>query len=706
MVHNAGEHWSRGEAGCVWCGLQFIAVGCPDCCALPANPCWDRESMASCPGGALLAEKQIGGLHTVCAAPGNCDPRVHAAAATAAAKAAAAFPLAPAEWLCKWPESFATCTTGSGCISCVNYSTLPLWQMLSGQRPGFLQHGELLLRIRVTPVAASPEAGMHSCRPLTSWQGGLCSAPHIGPLGPQPRLLSSPVLNWGFDVADMGLWRSRGFASQRLPGASSAAAARQLEAARQQQLVPAPWMDGVLEQMVVAYSKASVSPRCTGGLPGSAGALLHETAFLVAAAVLLLVCVVAPLAHVGEFQRHCQCWLSSTNAAAGVGPPGVHERQLLMERWSALPSQSSFHARCNLLYSTAAPAAQRAYVQRRARQRHVLQMRQLARQGEAQAVEQQRRRTARLQQPESQPAAGKGHGQQSVGRRAAQKGPLAKQQRQQAQQAEQQRQQAQRGPGRPAQQAEHELQAEQAGGGIGGWRSLLCRLLPNVRQQQEQQHAAKASTRASPAEAASVPAADQPAIGPKTPPQRQKLRRRGPADPAAAGLLQRQQQQQPQAKPQQPAASSASAKHASRPAAAAASPAPVANRRSEDAATLMPALAHAPKAAAAPAAAHVQAAAGAAPAEPAGLGQHAVAADLPSVLLAMLPPEQPPTPGGGGALAQPQAGPQAAVGVATAATPAAAVAEEPHDSELCIGELREHLPWGSSGWLMGRSGVG
>lgn len=331
MVHNAGEHWSRGEAGCVWCGLQFIAVGCPDCCALPANPCWDRESMASCPGGALLAEKQIGGLHTVCAAPGNCDPRVHAAAATAAAKAAAAFPLAPAEWLCKWPESFATCTTGSGCISCVNYSTLPLWQMLSGQRPGFLQHGELLLRIRVTPVAASPEAGMHSCRPLTSWQGGLCSAPHIGPLGPQPRLLSSPVLNWGFDVADMGLWRSRGFASQRLPGASSAAAARQLEAARQQQLVPAPWMDGVLEQMVVAYSKASVSPRCTGGLPGSAGALLHETAFLVAAAVLLLVCVVAPLAHVGEFQRHCQCWLSSTNAAAGVGPPGVHERQLLME---------------------------------------------------------------------------------------------------------------------------------------------------------------------------------------------------------------------------------------------------------------------------------------------------------------------------------------------------------------------------------------
>ena len=121
--------------------------------------------------------------------------------------------------------------------------------MLSDQLPGFLLHDELLLRIRVTPVTAIYSDGQ--------LEGG--SMPPIGPLGAQPRLLSGPALNWGYEVADKRLWSSRGFSSQRLPGPSAATVARQLEAAAEWQLKPAPWVETALQRLERAYSRKSVA---------------------------------------------------------------------------------------------------------------------------------------------------------------------------------------------------------------------------------------------------------------------------------------------------------------------------------------------------------------------------------------------------------------------------------------------------------------
>ncbi|PRW44940.1 lysine-specific demethylase 2A-like [Chlorella sorokiniana] len=131
------------------------------------------------------------------------------------------------DWLCLWPDSFASCTVAS---TCAQRNVLPLWQMLSGQRPGFLEHEELLLRIQVTPVAISPAEGEQE-------DASLCSVPAVGPLGPQPRLLSGPVLNWGYLVAQEQLWGSRGFPSQRLPGTSAAAVHQRLKAVKERRVL-------------------------------------------------------------------------------------------------------------------------------------------------------------------------------------------------------------------------------------------------------------------------------------------------------------------------------------------------------------------------------------------------------------------------------------------------------------------------------------
>lgn len=202
-----------------------------------------------------------------------------------------------ADWLCVWPDTFASCTVGS---TCSQRNVLPLWQMLSGQRPGFLLHDELLLHIRVTPVAISPLGGTEE---------GLCSVPSVGPLGPEPRLLSGPVLNWGYAFAHERLWVSRGFPSKRLPGASAFVVEQQLEAARQRRLEAAPYVEAVLERLVQEYSEAAVASWLYASELPAAARALQETAFLVAAAVLTLMCVVVPLAPVGELCCCCGCLL-------------------------------------------------------------------------------------------------------------------------------------------------------------------------------------------------------------------------------------------------------------------------------------------------------------------------------------------------------------------------------------------------------------
>lgn len=187
-----------------------------------------------------------------------------------------------------WPEGFTSCTAGS---TCSQRAVLPLWQMLSGQRPGFVEQGELLVNIQMTPIPVSPIGGDEE---------GLCSMPELGPLGPQPRLLSGPVLNWGYQAAHERLWASRGFFSQRLPATSCWAAEQQLEAARERQLAEAPWVElGKLAQQF--EDRAAASWLSFGELPAAARAL-QETAFLLAAAVLTLLCILLPLAPVGE------CW--------------------------------------------------------------------------------------------------------------------------------------------------------------------------------------------------------------------------------------------------------------------------------------------------------------------------------------------------------------------------------------------------------------
>ena len=129
--------------------------------------------------------------------------------------------------------------------------------------------------------------------------------PVLGPLGPQPRLLSGPVLNWGYQAAHERLWASRGFFSQRLPATSCWAAEQQLEAARERRLAASPWVEDALGRLAQQFEeRAAASWLSFGELPAAARAL-QETAFLVAAVALTLLCIVVPLAPLGE---HSTWW--------------------------------------------------------------------------------------------------------------------------------------------------------------------------------------------------------------------------------------------------------------------------------------------------------------------------------------------------------------------------------------------------------------
>ena len=435
------------------------------------------------------------------------------------------------------------------------------------------------------------------------------------------------------------------------------------------------------------------------------------------------------------------------------------------------------------------PAVQRAYTQRRARQRHVQRMRLLA-QGQEAEVASEPAQALPPRQPSPQPHADKAR--RGASRRAVQQEVRRPRQQQPQQQS----------ASKPVPQAPDQH---------GAWGRLLFWLRPNRQPQQP-----KASPGPADGTSAAQPA---PAAAPKTPPQQKQLRRR-PAQPggaqqrplpkgapskaappaaAPAGATQRSPRQTPPAPPAA-AASSAGPPSSPRPAqqpgrqeplpspkaapeelppTSAPSPAPPspaapevgstagsvapsragsragssssiiiisssslagtelpsqpladvsspaaaavaaaegadtlsegveaaaggaegalpAARRSDDISELLPALAHVFAASEAAEAAAAAAGVAAAPAPAQGpalaataaarqAGPVAAPADPRLIVQAMLPPEQPPTPhqGGSGVGRQP-ALPQAA---GSAAVPAAAAEQEPHDSELCIGKL-------------------
>ena len=163
--------------------------------------------------------------------------------------------------------------------------------MLSGKLPGFLPHHELLLRIRVTPVPINPASGAPDSTGLP---------PALGPLGAQPRLLSGPAMRWGHEAADTRLWGTHGFDSRRLPTTSGKAAASLLEQLRLQRFAAAPLVEGAVCQLQKppgqAFRAAWIGAQ---ELPGTARAL-EQTAFLTAAGLLTLACIVVPLGPVRE----------------------------------------------------------------------------------------------------------------------------------------------------------------------------------------------------------------------------------------------------------------------------------------------------------------------------------------------------------------------------------------------------------------------
>ena len=92
--------------------------------------------------------------------------------------------------MCVWPKDFNEHHT---CYLPRPAASMPLWRMLTGQLPGFAVHRELLLQVsaEVLPVSGGDEDGDGgSCSCEGGSEGGLA----VGPLGPKPRLLSSPIL--------------------------------------------------------------------------------------------------------------------------------------------------------------------------------------------------------------------------------------------------------------------------------------------------------------------------------------------------------------------------------------------------------------------------------------------------------------------------------------------------------------------------------
>lgn len=167
-----------------------------------------------------------------------------------------------AGWLC-------SVSTGFNRV-CLGQAALPLWRMLSGQLPGFVQHGELLLRIT---VAALPGGG---------------GRPAMGPLVNKPATLSSPLFHWGAEAAHQRLWGTLGFRSRRLPATSGQAVGQQLEAVRAARLKSAPWLEEWMErfqrQLNLLVANTWLPPSAIG-TSLTAGASWLQTAGLVLAAV-------------------------------------------------------------------------------------------------------------------------------------------------------------------------------------------------------------------------------------------------------------------------------------------------------------------------------------------------------------------------------------------------------------------------------------
>ena len=157
----------------------------------------------------------------------------------------------------------------SHAYACAFKGMFPLWALLSGSLPGFVAHGELLLRVTVElleepALLALPCGAQEQPAVVCAHSGGggeACKAPPVGPLGAHPQLLSGPALRWGHLHADPGLWGTLGFPSRRLPGSGGEAADRQLAAARRALFDAAPGLEEALhaagERLLVATTQWS-----------------------------------------------------------------------------------------------------------------------------------------------------------------------------------------------------------------------------------------------------------------------------------------------------------------------------------------------------------------------------------------------------------------------------------------------------------------
>lgn len=192
-----------------------------------------------------------------------------------------------AGWLCSEP-------------SCRQAAALPLQHMLSGQLPGYVEHGELLLQVSVAALPAS--AGQ----------------PAVGPLGEEARTFSGPLLRWGYEAASQGLWGRVGFRSRRLPSTSGEAVGRQLEAVRAARFQSAPWVEQWMQRFqeqlaaVAAGTWQPPKPPAASTAPAQRKSALNRRGRVPAAAIawvqtaglVLLVCLllVLLLALPGELE--------------------------------------------------------------------------------------------------------------------------------------------------------------------------------------------------------------------------------------------------------------------------------------------------------------------------------------------------------------------------------------------------------------------
>ena len=104
-----------------------------------------------------------------------------------------------AGWTCSWPDSF------DEMLICAAPRLMPLWGMLQGATPGYLEHEELLLEVTVGLPGgrASPPDGQPGAPPRQAGSDsgageGACAAAEaerLGPLAGSGRLtLATPII--------------------------------------------------------------------------------------------------------------------------------------------------------------------------------------------------------------------------------------------------------------------------------------------------------------------------------------------------------------------------------------------------------------------------------------------------------------------------------------------------------------------------------